>query len=69
MNTLDMQTKVKVNMIHLAEMQQDACNRRLVRDLKPARFLVVTRARVRLVMLALVILLFVTFFISVTPSF
>jgi hypothetical protein len=69
MNTLDMQTKEKVNNIHLADMQQDARNRHLARGQKPVRILVITKARVRLVLLALVLVLFLAFFFSVTPSF
>lgn len=69
MNTLDMQTKEKANKIHLAEMQQNAHNRRLVRDLKPAAISSISKARIRLVMIALILVLFVAFFSSVTPSF
>ena len=69
MNTLDMKTKEKVNQIHLAEMQQNARNRRLARDLKPAAISSVSKARIRLVMIALVLVLFFAFFSFVTPSF
>ena len=69
MNMLDMQTKEKVNKIHLAEMQHDARNRHLVRDLKPAAIPAISKARIRRVLIALVLILFVAFFISATPSF
>jgi hypothetical protein len=69
MNTLDMQTKEKANKIHLAEMQQNARNRRLVRDFEPAATPSISKVRIRLIMIALVLVLFVAFFSSVTPSF
>jgi hypothetical protein len=69
MNTLDMQTKEKANKIHLAEMQQNARNRRLVRDFKPEAIPSISKARIRLIMIALVLVLFIAFFSSVTPSF
>lgn len=69
MNTLDMQTKEKANKIHLAEMQQIARNRRLVRDLESAAIPSISKTRIRLAMIALILVLFVAFFSSVTPSF
>jgi hypothetical protein len=69
MNTLDMQTKEKINKIHLAEMQQNARNRHLVRDLKASAIPSILKARIRLAMIALVLLLLFTFFSSATPSF
>jgi len=66
MNTLDMQTREKVNQINLDEMQQDARNRRMAGGRKPATISV---ARIRLVLIALLLALFMAFFVSATPSF
>lgn len=69
MNTLDMQTKEKVNKIHLAEMQHNARNHHLMRDLKPEAIPANSKTRIGLILVALALVLFVAFFISATPSF
>jgi hypothetical protein len=68
MNTLDMQTKAKVNKIHLAEMQQDARNRHLVRDMRSASIPASSNVRIQFVLLALVLVLLVAFFVAATPA-
>jgi hypothetical protein len=57
MNTLDMQTKEKVNKIHLAEMQQDARKGLLVRGLQLARIPAISRVRICLVLMVVVLVL------------
>jgi hypothetical protein len=69
MNTLDMQTKEKANKIHLAEMQQNARQRHLARDLKPETIPSISKARIRLVMVALVLVLLLAFFSSASLYF
>ncbi len=59
MNTLDMQTKEKANKIDLAEMQHDARNRHLVRDLKPTGNSTFAKRRTCLVLVVVVLILFV----------
>jgi hypothetical protein len=59
MNTLDMQTKEKMNTIHLAEMQQDARNRYLVRDLKSPGIPAISSVRIRLVLMIVALVLLV----------
>jgi hypothetical protein len=65
MNTLDMQTREKLNKLHLEEMHQDARNHQLVRDLKGTRISDIIKVRVRLLMIALVLILLVAFLFSV----
>jgi hypothetical protein len=56
MNMLNMQTKEKVNKIHLAEMQQNAHNRHLVRALKSTRLPAIPKGRI---VFALIVMLLV----------
>ena len=68
MNTLDIESRAKVNKIHLDEMHADARNRQLVRGLQPSRTSAIPKVRIHLMLFALVLVLFVAFFIAATPA-
>ena len=70
MTMLDIHTREKINKMHIAEMHRDACTYRLLRELQSERILVVSRDKIRLVLIAVLLGFLVSaFVISATVSF
>ena len=57
MNMLDMHTREKVNKLHIAQMQQEARNRRFSRDLNAAGIIVLPKGRIALVLMVAILVL------------
>jgi hypothetical protein len=65
MNMLDMQTREKVNRLHIAEMQRAARARHQLRGLPSSRIPTITEARTRLLFIGVILVLLAAAFLMV----
>ena len=69
MNMLDMHTREKVNKIHIAEMQGEAQNRHLLRNVNSSGIMIRSKARMGMVLTVAIIALLVGTLLSSVSAF